>query len=562
MVLFVALLGNINFSEAQTEPEYRVIPSISAWLEEIANWPDSSYSVNNVRIEIDSIKDRKFLIPDLENTYGSSKDEEPYVIDKKVSMDQFSFGSGNNVFRAFGIQNLLFRKNVTFYFLENSRLELRNIVFEGKMTFRIPDTRFWLNLNNCTFNNEFIFTNPTQPTPVNIQNCTFNASVFIASDDARPTITIDSSKFEKPLLFGERSVLRSLFISNSFLNDGVSLRRVTIENSLELTDSDIGKIDISGIEVPPYNTYIPFKQVQNKLVLFNKEFSESKYFYTAASDEELADDELYDKLIASYSKLLSVYKARSEMESYNSCYIEMKDKQTARTKLVYNSQPSFSSYFDHKINLFMKTFSDYGTRPAKALVVFFQVVLAFAVFYFFFPSKWNNTDNGRVLKWFTMIGKYFTSDKNLSGIYDDENVEQYESFEEFRDFLVSSKKELPAYFQLLRKPLYALSVVRYNTTRVVLKNVDILNGRWVDLPRRKRLIASILTGVYLFLYLVYAMLIRAINAITLSLNAFSTLGFGEIPTKGLARYIVIIQGFLGWFLLSIFLVSLIGQILN
>lgn len=52
-----------------------------------------------------------------------------------------------------------------------------------------------------------------------------------------------------------------------------------------------------------------------------------------------------------------------------------------------------------------------------------------------------------------------------------------------------------------------------------------------------------------------------INAMTLSLNAFVTLGFGSIPTLGLARYICIIEGFIGWFLLSIFTASLINQIL-
>ncbi|MCE7995702.1 MAG: two pore domain potassium channel family protein [Roseivirga sp.] len=52
-----------------------------------------------------------------------------------------------------------------------------------------------------------------------------------------------------------------------------------------------------------------------------------------------------------------------------------------------------------------------------------------------------------------------------------------------------------------------------------------------------------------------------LNAMTLSLNAFVTLGFGTIPTSGLARYICIIQGFIGWFLLSIFTASLINQVL-
>ncbi|OEJ99831.1 TPR end-of-group domain-containing protein [Roseivirga misakiensis] len=52
-----------------------------------------------------------------------------------------------------------------------------------------------------------------------------------------------------------------------------------------------------------------------------------------------------------------------------------------------------------------------------------------------------------------------------------------------------------------------------------------------------------------------------LNAFALSLNAFVTLGFGAIPTKGVGRYICILQGFMGWFLLSIFTVSLINQVL-
>lgn len=58
---------------------------------------------------------------------------------------------------------------------------------------------------------------------------------------------------------------------------------------------------------------------------------------------------------------------------------------------------------------------------------------------------------------------------------------------------------------------------------------------------------------------VYYLIVSAVNAITLSLNSFVTLGFGTIPTKGLARYVCILQGFIGWFLLSLFLVALLNQ---
>lgn len=63
-----------------------------------------------------------------------------------------------------------------------------------------------------------------------------------------------------------------------------------------------------------------------------------------------------------------------------------------------------------------------------------------------------------------------------------------------------------------------------------------------------------------FIRMTGAFLISFINAFTLSLNSFTTLGFGNIPTAGLARYICVVEGFVGWFLLSIFTVALINQV--
>ena len=250
------------------------------------------------------------------------------------------------------------------------------------------------------------------------------------------------------------------------------------------------------------------------------------------------------------------------MRSYNAAYIEMRDKQTAQSKLIYENDPNFQNYFDYQINRFTKVFSDYGTRPAKAILIFFQVVLGFSVFYFFFPSTWNTTNSVKLMKRLSYLGGYFTSKEGLSDLFKKESEGRYQNFEEFKTFMHSSKKRLPFYFQLLSKPLYQMSVARFNLTSKVLSTTEILNGEWSELPPGKKTLTSFIVGLYLFFYLIYVLLVRCLNAITLSLNAFSTLGFGEIPTKGLARYVTIIQGFVGWFLLSIFLVSLIGQILN
>jgi hypothetical protein len=64
-----------------------------------------------------------------------------------------------------------------------------------------------------------------------------------------------------------------------------------------------------------------------------------------------------------------------------------------------------------------------------------------------------------------------------------------------------------------------------------------------------------------FLKMVGGFAMSFVNAFTLSLNAFVTLGFGNIPTRGIARYICVVQGFIGWFLLSIFTVALFNQVL-
>ncbi|XOV94863.1 MAG: hypothetical protein ACFHWX_09175 [Bacteroidota bacterium] len=58
-----------------------------------------------------------------------------------------------------------------------------------------------------------------------------------------------------------------------------------------------------------------------------------------------------------------------------------------------------------------------------------------------------------------------------------------------------------------------------------------------------------------------SLLLTVVNALTLSINSFVTLGFGSVPTKGFARYLCIVEGFIGWFLLSIFTVALINQVL-
>jgi hypothetical protein len=200
--------------------------------------------------------------------------------------------------------------------------------------------------------------------------------------------------------------------------------------------------------------------------------------YQGQSVEELEDDKEFQNLISTYYRLYKVFKENGQIKDANKVYIEMKDVESRQLSYIYNNEGGLENYFTWRLNTLLKLYTEYGTNPARAIRISIMVILAFSIFYFFYPSEWD-----------------LKSKKQL--------VDDYKAF------------------------------VEKNEQGYVRPFIKLLAGFSASL----------------------------INAMTLSLNAFVTLGFGTIPTSGLARYICILQGFLGWFLLSIFTASLINQIL-
>jgi hypothetical protein len=58
------------------------------------------------------------------------------------------------------------------------------------------------------------------------------------------------------------------------------------------------------------------------------------------------------------------------------------------------------------------------------------------------------------------------------------------------------------------------------------------------------------------------LILRLLDCLALSVNLFTTLGFGNTELKGLPMYMSVLEGFIGWFLLSFFSLSLISQLIN
>lgn len=179
-----------------------------------------------------------------------------------------------------------------------------------------------------------------------------------------------------------------------------------------------------------------------------------------------------------------------------------------------------------------------------------------------FPNNWETGKKNKLMNRLQFFTKYFRQKEGIREIYEEDKQESVMSYNEFKKYMDSSKKEIPGFFLWLTKPIYYFSSYNYKMKGRILKHTDILKGRWVDLPKRRKLLTGLIMSLWIVGLILIDILVKFFNALTLSINTFTTLGFGEIPIKGIPRYLAVVQGFIGWFMLTIFSVSLISQLLN
>lgn len=261
-------------------------------------------------------------------------------------------------------------------------------------------------------------------------------------------------------------------------------------------------------------------------------------------------------------RLYQMYRQNFDTDFANLVYTDIKDLETKRSEYLYKQDPSFKSFFTWKINQFLKVFSAYGTEPARAVVFSMYVILLFAFIYLLFPNSWDSHGKKRLMHRFEFFQKYLRRKDGMHTIYLENQEKEISSYKEFKTNLENAQVELPSFFISWSKPLYNASMFSSKITARFLKSTDILKGKWKDLSPKQKRFKNFQIGFLLTLGLIYDLFIKALNALMLSINTFTTLGFGEIPIKGLPRYLAIIQGFIGWFMLTIFSVSLISQLLN
>ncbi len=372
-------------------------------------------------------------------------------------------------------------------------LLVHNTEFTGDFSVNSDNTTF-VNITQCSFQPEAagyddflkIAADPKETHQFLVNNSIFmsfqNAKVFVMMNcqfgSAETGITC------KPLIISG-TIGTLLLKGNSFYNP-LWFQLLSVSETMEIKRNEfMTPVWVYNTVFPEHSFEFDYSQFQheNKLVYLtinsiNDEAKTSNSWGTTMFfEDDLGDNDGFRGLVKLYSYFYSQYRNHGDIDQANLAYRDLQTLYTKKHRFEYQTKGGLESFFRWRLNQIMDWYVDYGTSPAKALVVSFYILMVFAIFYFFYPSEWDHV----------------------------------------------SKEQL-----------------------------------WVEIGKtmnkKERNLKTVVRAIYL-LFLAF------INAFTLSINSFVTLGFGQIPTKGLARYVCIFQGFLGWFLLSLFSVALINQVL-
>lgn len=396
-----------------------------------------------------------------------------------------------------------------------------------------------------------------------IGSCVF-ASNFITSVSYERTHFMQFSQvfapFSQPL--NSFTLLQCMVDSNAIFQIDGHLRSCTLSEdttygALNITAVILNMLKIEKSAFRGAILYDAFNTPERATTLRWEQFAGYKITVSdTVNGRNVTEQDDYEMLLKTYSFFYNVYGKNWQDESKNDCYVEMKTVQTRWLGITYKRTPTFTNWMVWQLNIFLETFCKYGTEPVMAIQYSLWVLFLFAAFYFIFPSQPEGLNGVRFTHTFYDLASH-----------KEERQRQAVGIAAEMAALHESHLAAPPLVRIIGSPFYYGHIFQYQLRLWSVRQSEyaqVLQKRWDESPKEggNRTGVLGLAALYFFALLFIAAMIRAINAAALSLNAFVTLGYGEIQAKGVARYMAVLEGALGWFLLSIFSVSLISQILQ
>jgi hypothetical protein len=493
----------------------------------------------------------------------------------------------------FDVDYWLVLRNITFndYFAVANSFPIKAIFKECtfKKTLRFYNCNIdFIDLDSSKLEHGFKFFRNTVKDRLTFKNCkiSVNPSLFGDTDalDMEPRLfrlankqdgfdlVIQDSEFSLPdnlkndpqfFITLTESDFKNLSFTGNTVNATIDLSETTIENAFVTNECKYnGNFILDAFNINPINTRVQWSTVDNyRIAIFDHK---NKLTYNGKNIDSIGNEVRFASLISCYANFYNAFKSQGNRIAANSCYVEWKNIETSYLKQQYTSGKDKSVFFNYLMNVFLRTFCDYGTNPLKAIQIAFYVLLFFAGIYFFFPYSILSFHKRSMFDQLKIYGKYLSSPQTLLEIEDSVIAKETKTptYDEYMSFVTETKGKVPWYFNIFGKPLYFLELIRNKPTKLFYRLIDIFPDEWETMGQTKKIIATGLYGVVFILTVFWFFMMHVLDSVALSLNVFSTLGFGQIPIKGIPRYLTIIEGFVGWFLLSIFSVSLISQVIQ
>ncbi len=493
----------------------------------------------------------------------------------------------------FDVDYWLVLRNITFndYLAIANSFPIKAIFKECtfKKTLRVFNNSIdFIDLDSCKLEHGFKFFRNTVKDRLTFKNCkiSVNPALFGDTDalDMEPRLfrlankqdgfdlIIQDSEFSLPdnlkndpqfFIILTESDFKNLSFTGNTVNATIDLSETTIENAFVTNECKFnGNFILDAFNINPINTRVQWSTVDNyRIAIFDHK---NKLTYNGKNIDSIGNEVRFASLISCYANFYNAFKSQGNRIAANSCYVEWKNIETSYLKQQYTSGKDKSVFFNYLMNVFLRTFCDYGTNPLKAIQIAFYVLLFFGGIYFFFPYSILSFHKRSMFDQLKIYGRYLSSPQTLLEIEDSVIAKDTKTptYDEYMSFVTETKGKVPWYFNIFGKPLYFLELIRNKPTKLFYKIIDIFPDEWETMGSTKKVIATIMYGAVFILTVFWFFLIHVLDSVALSLNVFSTLGFGQIPIKGIVRYLTIVEGFIGWFLLSIFSVSLISQVIQ
>ncbi|RZT96276.1 hypothetical protein EV201_0912 [Ancylomarina subtilis] len=583
-IIFLILLCNVALStHLFSQNTYKRKISISEWVKEMEKCKDEAYELEDTEIFYDATQDSLYAPMLSRYTKPTDKDKKsvktilPTIAIKNCKLP-------NN--KTCQVRNLIFQNNITFYYCEGaSQLIFYNCTFKQGLDF-MHSNLGTIEFSYCSILQRtvvlelqisvLLFSNCSLYTDHRIiqkrygfeeENQTYQFLFRISQNEKKiNSFALYNCKIlpteVMPILYfkgGKYDVIH--FQGIDFSNSILDFTACSVKENLTVRNCKFKQpFGMHQFNLPKDNTSFNWCQIDSVGLGLYRNYEQAPL--THKTDTLISNIYYFNELNNSYRKFYSMYRTQGDMESANACYKQLKDMETAKYHHLYQLDRSTNKWFNWRFNQFLKYFSEYGTNPVQSLIISMWVILIFAAVYFFFYSDWDGINRAFLIKKHRTIMQYFSSEQRLEDFYTENYIEEFKTFAEYKKEMKENKALVPLFIVLLGKPLYLFSVIKYKLVSFIYRRTELLQGRWIDLKSARKVFVGLTVVISVLIYLIYLGIIRALNSITLSINSFSTLGFGAIPVKGASRYITIIEGFLGWFLLSIFSVSLISQMIQ